>query len=411
MKNRSRLIAVASCALVLSPLALSAPAVAASASTRAAAASSADADAEPSFQFAAFRLVSLDGETARVLVRGEGDRGQHLTVTDLTSGRSVTASVEVASTFVDVPVARGTVGRLVATVGDGATAATSSAISVDNTWTHLDAPDITTVTPTGRNSFSLVAETRPGAELLVRDARGRLIGQSAIHDGTGPSRVGATWNAGDPPSERRFTVLQRYGVTSEATPFLLSTASSGSSAIETPDVESVADEGGLTRIRVAAAQAPADGAVVVRDFFGTEVASSPVAGGRGEVAFRAVSGRSTYLVSVRGTALGVLDESRRVGVTVGSGSLVPAAPDVTGVVASGSKALASISGIPGALVTVRDASDRIVAVKRLPAGSATAQVVVPAAGDLAATQATGVIESDPAPLDVPSAVPEPSRRR
>lgn len=399
MNKRHGLLGAASIALVLAPLGASVPAQAAS--VPAPSALSVAADQKPDFTFTTFQLRELDGETARVLVRGDGPRGQGLTVTNLESGERVTVSIASASTYVDVPVRRGAVSRLVAMVGEGAGAAVSGELEVDNTADHLDAPVISSITPVGRNSFTLEAETRPGAELIVRDARGREIGHSFITAGEGPARVGATWNTQDAPSERRFTLVQRYGVTSGSTPFLVNTGASTVSPIETPTLENALAEEGRVRIRVATSNAPADSMIVVRDFFGHEVASAPLRGSRGEVVFPAATAKATYLVSVRGMISGAIAESRGVNVLVGAGALVPATPQVMSVRSGVSSAVVTLVGTPGALILVRDDADRLVAVKRIASAATDTQIVVPKVTGLVVTQSTGAIESDPAPIDLP----------
>jgi hypothetical protein len=86
-----------------------------------------------------------------------------------------------------------------------------------------------------------------------------------------------------------------------------------------------------------------------------------------------------------------------------SGSITPSAPSVDGVTVQGSMTVATLTAAPGAIVTIRDASEKVVAVH---SAGADGRVSLPIRGAVAgstltATQSTGSFASDPAAITIP----------
>ncbi|AMM19771.1 hypothetical protein AX769_05915 [Frondihabitans sp. PAMC 28766] len=385
--------------------ALLSPVVLPAASGQAAPAASARAESAIP-QLGVFEFAGFTPDGARLKARGPV--GSTVTVTSTATGDTVTRVIP-AGNLVDVPVSlgKGSIDTFTAVMSSDRGESDPRALKVDRTVASVDAPVFVSTDTSfpGRGKVDVtVTGVKVNATLVVKNARGAVVGTAIARDST--ARVTADWDPRDLPSERRFTIVQDYdGAVSAATPFRLGdTTTPAPGQLVIPTVESTEIDGGVARVSASTTGAPAGAVLSVRDFFGAVVARAPLSEGRASVVFSAPRSESMYVANVELGSGDDLERSPGIDFTLlkGVGDLVPVAPAVKTTASSGGRTIIDVEGIPGAMATVRDGDDRVVAVKKLSATGRASVVVAAApraAGELSVTQASGVIESDPTLID------------
>ncbi|GAA4674170.1 hypothetical protein [Frondihabitans cladoniiphilus] len=353
-----------------------------------------------------FSFTGLTGDSARIRVRGAV--GAELTVTSSLGGDPVTGTIPTGNILeVDVPVAKGTAPTLTGVLTLGGEAGEPATIVVDRTLTSLAAPTSVSTAPSAdRGKAVVLAEgAQPGALLIVKNARGEVVGTGP--GATGTSSLVATWDPRVDPADRRFTILQKYdGLESPSVPFRIGVPEPLPTELEAPTISEVGVLGDWAQVIVTSDVTSKATAIEAVDFYGRVVASNGFTNGYGNLNFTVPPTEASYRVRlVAGTGEDrVLSPEVPVVTNAGLGTLVPAAPTLNAATETSGRLVADVTATPGAKVIVRDADDKVVAL-RLAGATGRVQLAVPvtgrAAGEYFVTQATGVIESDP--VAVPTA--------
>lgn len=350
-------------------------------------------------------LKSVSPTTATVVISG-AETGSFVTVVD-GHGMSIDKKVYFPdrNLVLEVPVKTGAVNDITVTqTVDGETSAATH-ISVDTNITSLSAPRVDKVVPAigpgPAGSLGLVRVSGvPFLTVEIRNSYGALIGSAPTKaDGTANVPYKYTTDLVDP----RLLITQSFGDLTSPTTMARTDSSTVADDLARPAV-TVSEEGDFTVIRATVDAPQAYYRLFVRDAMANEVARVPFVGRTATYKVRTPEAARLLRVSLRSEPGGTYDReslAEDVVLAEGSGSDKPSAPIVDSVATAGSGAVATIEAVPGAVVTVRDSSDKIVGVKAV-GSSSTVSVRVPGSNGLtySVTQTTGSRPSDPASFQV-----------
>lgn len=163
----------------------------------------------------------------------------------------------------------------------------------------------------------------------------------------------------------------------------------------------VSTAGGVTRLTATAPDLEGATYLHVKDLQGHFIAVEPMIGGSASVVLPATANETHYLVSQYNKL--VSSPAEDVVVNAGVGSSMPVAPRVT-IEATGARMVATAEGEKGAIVTLRNSSGKVVAVRALNA-SGVASIALPASVEgekLTATQTRSQLVSDATQVPVPT---------
>jgi hypothetical protein len=351
-------------------------------------------------------LTKLTGTTASIAITDAVQNAQ-ITITD---GRSTSVTrkyyVPGSTLTVPVPVSEGTQFDFSVTQsvdGDESAAAT---VHVDTRVTSIAEPVIekTYVTPgLSYEKGVLIVRGAPFLSIELTNAFGQVIGSGAPK-ADGAASVG--WKMPFDSVDPRIYVRQTFGDVASPTASLRVDGSTAAEDLQPPHVD-ISETASTTSVTAHRTGDTDVASLVVCDANGVTLTSARFRGDTAVVTLpRPASARLIRVYMTEKDDVGKFRSSlaEQFELSSDQGSIKPDAPVVDDAHMVGTRAVADIDALPGAIVTVRNARDEVVAV-RIAGSSGDLSILIPSGRtgvDYTVTQTTGSYASEARPFEVAS---------